>query len=475
VDAIDLCYLSAAEALGMFRRKQLSPLELLQAQIARAEAVEPRLNAFCWTNFEAALAQARAAEERYTRGVARPLEGISVAVKEEAPIRGHSWEMGSLLLKGNLADETHPVVERLLAAGAIMHARTTTPEFSMSGTTWSRLWGVTRNPWNLAVTPGGSSGGAGAALAAGTTTLATGSDIGGSIRIPAALCGLVGFKPPYGRVPELPPYNLDVYCHEGPLARSALDGILMQNVIAGPHPIDIASLAPRLELPHEYPPLEGMRVAYSVDLGFVSVADDVRQGLLAMAETLRSLGVTVEEADLGWDARAAKTADSHLLRGVRELLGPYVAEDQRHLLSDNFRAVLERSTRPLPLSYNDELGYAAEMYRLLAERVFARYDALICPTLATTEVPADFNSAAGSLSVAGQAVDPFLGWVLTYPFNTLSRCPVISVPSGLAANGVPIGVQIVAPPYRDEVAFRVAMGYEAAAGPFFAPHGRPVL
>jgi amidase len=474
MNALDLCYLSAAEALDLFRRKKLSPRELLEAQIARAEAVEPRVNAFCWTDYDAALAQARAAEQHYLRGVARPLEGLSVAVKEELPVAGLPWESGSLLFQGTIASETHPVVSRLLEAGAIMHARTTTPEFCMSGTTWTRLWGVTRNPWNLDITPGGSSGGAGAALAAGTTTLATGSDIGGSIRIPAALCGVVGLKPAYGRVPELPPYNLDSYNHQGPLARSALDCILMQNVISGPHPVDIAALVPKLELPYSYPPIAGLRVALSFDLGYASVAEDVRRGLLAMAETLTQLGATVEEVALGWDERALHTAHSHLGRTVRELIGRDIAPEQRELLADNMRATLAFCEQEPRLTYAEEQHYTAEMYRLLAERVFAHYDVLICPTLATMAVPADFNSASDSIRVAGVELDPFMGWLLTYPFNTLSRCPVLNVPSDKAANGVPVGVQIVVPPYRDELVFRVGTAYEAAAGPFFSAGARPL-
>src|SRR5690606_34323438 len=143
-------------------------------------------------------------------------------------------------------DHTSPVNERILRAGGIVHARTATPEFSCAGICWSRLWGVTRNPWNHAYSPGGSSGGSGAVLAAGSAPLATGSDIGGSIRIPASLTGTVGFKPPYGRVPEEAPFNLDFYCHNGPMARTVADTILLQNVIAGPHNRDIATLRPRL-------------------------------------------------------------------------------------------------------------------------------------------------------------------------------------------------------------------------------------
>ena len=209
----ELHYLSASAAIARFRARELSPVELMQAVIERAEQVEPRINAFTDTHFERALEQARRAEARYAKPAGRPrsLEGIPVAVKDEAAIAGQRTTSGSLILRDHVDTETSPVVERLLRAGAIVHARSTAPEFSCATFTHSRLWGVTRNPWHLDYTPGGSSGGSAAALAAGTATLATGSDIAGSIRIPASCCGVVGFKPPYGRVPEEPPYGFDFY------------------------------------------------------------------------------------------------------------------------------------------------------------------------------------------------------------------------------------------------------------------------
>src|SRR5215471_15302582 len=261
----------------MFRAKELSPVELVSAVIARAEAVEPTINAFAQTFYEEALQAAKAAEARYAGNgaQARPLDGIPVAVKEEAPIAGHKNTLGSLAMRDVVADATAPFVQRIIDAGGIVHARSTTPEFSCAPVTWSKLWGVTRNPWNTRFSPGGSSGGSGAALAAGSATLATGSDIGGSIRIPASFCGVVGFKPPYGRVPEFAPFNLDHYCHEGPMARTVTDCALLENVMAGPHPHDVASLRPKLRIPARLDGVEGWRIALSIDLGGFPVDDEV--------------------------------------------------------------------------------------------------------------------------------------------------------------------------------------------------------
>ncbi len=247
----ELHYLTASEAIQRFRNRELSPVELLDAVLARVAVVEPAINALTEQLVEEAYAAARESEARYARadGSARPLEGVPLLVKEEQPIAGRTIEEGSLLEKGVVSEVTHPVVTRVLEAGAVVHGRTTTPEFSCAPFTHSTLWGVTRNPWDLALSPGGSSGGSGAALAAGETLLATGSDIGGSIRIPASLCGLVGFKPPFGRVPGMPPFNSDTYCADGPLGRTVADVARLQNVLAGPHPGDQASLRPAYVLP----------------------------------------------------------------------------------------------------------------------------------------------------------------------------------------------------------------------------------
>ncbi|MFT7672939.1 MAG: Asp-tRNA(Asn)/Glu-tRNA(Gln) amidotransferase A subunit family amidase, partial [Gammaproteobacteria bacterium] len=267
-----LCYLTASEALHRFKQKTLSPVELLKAVITRSEYLEPDINAFTDCYFDQALDQAHDSEKRFQNGTARPLEGIPLAVKDEFKLKGTRRTSASLIYRDRTDNETDVLIQRLLDAGAIVHAKTTTPEFCLLGSCHSRLWGQTHNPWNLDMTPGGSSGGSAASLAAGTTTLATGTDIGGSIRIPAALCGVVGYKPPYGRNPELPVFNLDFYSHSGPMARSVEDIALMQNVISGPHNRDIASLREKVTLwTHLKPDLTNWKIAWSMDLGFLEV------------------------------------------------------------------------------------------------------------------------------------------------------------------------------------------------------------
>jgi aspartyl-tRNA(Asn)/glutamyl-tRNA(Gln) amidotransferase subunit A len=433
----------------------------MAAVIARAEAVEPVLNALPVRFFDDALEAARRAEARYagTGRRPRPLEGLPVAVKEETPVAGQPWTNGSLLSKDVVADRTAVCVERVLRAGGIVHARSAAPEFSCAPFTHSRLWGVTRNPWNRRYSPGGSSGGAGAALAAGTAALATGSDIGGSIRIPASFCGVVGFKPPYGRVPEDQPYNLDHWCHEGPLARTVGDCALLENVMAGPHPSDAASLRPKLRIPAKLEGIGGWRVALSVDLGGFPVDREVVRNTLAAADALREAGAVVEEVDLGWDWREileakrihfgsifAPLIGKEVRRG-RELMTPYAIAF----------ADLARGIRPGDLVRGLEIE--ARVYERLA-RVLERHRVLICPTTAVPALLAGDDFVGHGPVVNGRRLDSHWEVLMTVCFNLCSRCPAISVPSGFARTGVPTGLSIVGRSYDDISVFRAAAAFE---------------
>jgi amidase len=418
--------LSATEAIAHFEARTLSPVELIRAVIERAEKAEPAINAFAETLFEPALEQAHEAERRYARGEARPLEGVPLAVKDEAAIAGHRTTNGSLLRRDHVDAKSSPCIERLLDAGAIA-----------------------------------------AALAAGTTTLATGSDIAGSIRIPAACCGVVGFKPPYGRVPQDPPYNLDSYCHEGPLARRVLDCARMQNVLAGPHPNDIASLRPKLEVPAELGDLRGWRIAYSIDLGYFEVDAEVVRATEAALDVFRGLGCQVEEIALPWTDAIRISAWTHL----KHLFGTDVARNLEaggELMTPYARAFAEEASGSTADAFLDATTVAGEMYQPLATAL-ERCNVFVCPTNALAAVPADLDPTSTELRINGTSVDPVLGWVMTYPFNMLSRCPVMSVPSGRAETGVPTGIQIVGRSFDDVSVFRAAEAYEKAVGGFVMP------
>lgn len=470
----DLCYMGAAEALKLFKAKKLSPVELMQAVIARAEAVEPKINCFTYTFFDRAMDAARKAEDRYANAKrTRPLEGLSVAIKDENKVAGLRTTSGSLLFRNSIDKTTSLSVERILKAGGIVHARSTSPEFACAGVTHSKLWGVSRNPWNTDFTTGGSSGGAGGSLAAGSTTLANGSDIWGSIRMPASCCGIVGFKPPYGRVPEDSPYNLDYYCHEGPMGRTVADVALLQNVMAGPHPQDIASIRPKLRIPDDLKDISGWKIAYSMDLGYFEMDEDVVRNTQATLQAFRDLGAAVEEVDLGWSHKTLTAASNYLGHIFGNMVAAYLPKYREDMTNYARRfADFGRQTTADDLIASMEV--LNEMYATLGPAL-ETYNVFICPTMNVPAMSADYDPGKDTCTINGKEQHPVWGWCMTYPFNMMSRCPVMSVPSGIASNGVPTGIQIVGRTFDDVSVFRAAAALEKAR-PTYADTGhRPPL
>ena len=470
----DLCYISAGEAMELFRSRALSPVELLQALIKRAEAVEPRINAFAFTDYDEALKKARKAEARFakTDGRIRALEGIPIAVKDEMDIKGKPMTNGSLYLADNISSQTHFSVERLLRAGAIVHARTTTPEFSCAGVAHSRVHGVTGTPWNPTYTCGGSSGGSGAALAAGTATLATGSDIGGSIRIPAAACGVVGYKPPHGRNPYDGPFAYDMYSVMGPMTRTIDDCILMQNVMCGPHPLVNSSLRPRYRIPRNLKSIEGWKVAYSIDLDYFEIDPDIRRNTERTLDVLRGLGATVEAVDFGWSAAIDRSSQDYL----DHIFGGYIAafvDSDPSLASEWAKYCTASHKKVTTAAFIAAYAAQDEMARRVG-RILNDSHAFICPTLGTHEVPAD-HEPDQPIYINGKSVDVLYGWSLCHPFNMLGRCPVLAVPSGFTDNGLPTGIQIVARHLDDVRVFQLGAALEQAQPWLDSPVNRPRL
>ncbi len=461
-----LAYLSAAQLTALYRARKISPVEVVTDALARIEASGDSLNAVCFTYPEEALEEARASEKRYMSGAQKPgmIDGIPAALKDETMMAGKVTTYGSLLYADHVAAKSAPVVQRLVEAGAVIHARTTTPEFSCAPFCHSRQWGVTRNPWNLAFTPGGSSGGSGAALAAGLAPLATGSDIGGSIRIPASASGVVGFKPPYGRVPSTPPFNLDPYNHPGPMARTVEDCLLMQNVLAGPHPEDIASLKPKLELRLDRSGVKGWKIAYSLDFGFMEIDPAVRANTLAALDVFRALGAEVTEVVLPWSWEVYRAAATH----HKALFGAWLAEylDEREERLTSYARRFARDA--LATTTRDYLAGMEIEGRIWSHfgPMMEGFDLFLCPTLAIPAVPAEFDFS-DPLIINGEEIDSYLGWTMAWPFNMLSRCPVLSVPSGHAPNGVPTGIQLVGRTYEDQSVFTAGLAYETALGGWY--------
>ncbi|MER2224982.1 MAG: amidase, partial [Rhodococcus sp. (in: high G+C Gram-positive bacteria)] len=350
---------------------------------------------------------------------------------------------------------------RIIDAGAIVHARSTAPEFSSAAFTQSELWGVTRNPWNTKYSSGGSSGGSAVALATGMTHLATGSDVAGSIRTPSSFNGIVGFKPPHGRVPVDPPFNLDRYCHCGPMARTVSDCLTMQSVIAGPTSTDIASHVPVSQLPtFATRSCTGMRIAVIPALGDWPVASDVAENTAKLVDTLTALGARAEivEIDLSRAAimRAAAIHYDHVF-GASISAEASAHPDKVTEYAKEF-ARWARRTRG-DATFLDGLAIEAELYSSIGS-LFDTYDALITPAVATDGFLAGDDYVGHGIKVAGTELEFYLEAVPAITFNILSSCPVLTIPTGFARNGIPTGTQIVTRPYDDHTAFAIGLALE---------------
>ncbi len=469
---LEVCYLPATEVLKKFKNKTLSPVEYLDTLIKRAEETEPVVNAFAFTWFDEARERAKAAEARYINAPdsVRPLEGLPVAIKDEMDIEGQPMTNGSLYLKDNISTETHYAIQRLLDAGIIVHARTTTPEFSCSGTADSRIHGTTHTPWKHGVTSGGSSGGSAASLAIGSSPLATGSDIGGSIRIPAASCGVVGFKPPYGRNPDNTMFAFDMYAVMGPMGRTVRDTAVMQNILCGPHPLDNASIRPKYVLPMEYKDIKGLKIAWSMDLGFFEVDSHVRSNTLRTLSVLKDLGAELVEVDFGWSENADRAAQNYLDHLFNGYIKSFVDTDPE--LATPWATYCANASGKTNAT---DFVAAYEMQASMSHRVgaiMADCYAFICPTLGYHEIPAN-QHPDDAVVINGKSVDPLYGWCMCHPFNMLGRIPVLSIPSGLGGNGLPTSIQITARHLDDERVFRVASALEAAQPWLDCPQRRP--
>ncbi len=466
----DLCYLTAAEALRLFASRKLKPSQLMAALQSRSARINPAINCFADQYWNEAMAAAKQADAIYEKrgSKLRPLEGIPLAVKDAQRVKGKRTTHGSLVFKDAIDDHSDPMIERLQNAGAIIFARTTTPEFCLSGVTHSRIWGVTRNPWNTDWGPGGSSGGSGAALAAGLTTLATGTDIGGSIRIPAACCGVVGFKPPHGRNPDGPPANFDRFNHCGPMTRSIADAALMQNVTSGPHPLDHDSIRTRIKLPTAPQDIRRMKIAFAIDFGYVNVDPEVRKNTLAAIDVFKSLGASVTEVDLGWtsDVDADCMHWYNLMHFGRQTV--WHCREHRNLMTDYALKFAENCEKnSIPDDVHKPWARTHHMYQTLGP-ILEQHDVFICPTNNAPGVKAEHDPWDMSFTVNGKKADPEYGWVMTHQFNMLHNCPVLAVPSGFATTGMPTGIQIVARTCDDARVFKAGLAYEKATGNSFA-------
>jgi len=458
-----LCYASVDDLMAMFRARKASPVDLLKAQIKRIEALNPKINCITYEHFDQAMKEAKQSEDRYRRGDARPLEGITVAIKDEFTRPGWRVTQGSLIFKDSPpATENSSIIDSLEAAGAVMPIQTTVPEFWLFPGGSTRAWGTTRNPWNLEFTTGGSSAGSGAALAAGFATLALGSDMGGSIRIPASQCGLYGFKPPFGRVGS----GENVFSTSGPLARTFEDLVHLQNAIVGPSDKIMAAIRPRLDYPAQYPDLSGRRIAVDWGAAIATAIPSVKAAMQKGIEALRGAGCVVDEVDCGFskDQRvvfmrgllsSSIGAMLEIMSGHRDLLSPYMAE------------FLDQVGPVGPHQAEETEALMGQLHRQVQERVFEKgYRVLLMPTMATPLVAADmFKSQANKVELwAGTGA----AFAMTWHWNLLSRYPVVDVPLGIVEERMPAGMQVIGQTFADLDAFQFAFNWSRLQQPLFA-------
>ncbi|MDD5204103.1 MAG: amidase [Desulfobacterales bacterium] len=451
-------YQSAIESVQLIRSGEFSAVELMEETLRRIEAVNPAINAFVALRADEAMDEARAVTERIAAGGdPGPLAGIPLAVKDMEDVESMVTSFGSVPYKNHMARGDSIQVSRLKAAGAIVVGKTNTPEFGYTGFTRNRLFGVTRNPWNLERTPGGSSGGSAAAIAAGMVPIATGSDAGGSIRIPASYSGCFGLKPSFGRIPAGPSPLIPMFhttCM-GPLTRSVSDAALYLDCTAGYHAADPTSLpAPAssyLDRIKELP--KNLRIAFSMTLGYARVDGDVRYRITEAVGAFEQMGHSVEECrevfpDTGeaW----SRITDREIFGMLHRSLERNRAELGRTLV-----AGIDRAAGSTMLELIEDQKLRTELNRILW-KLFENYDLLLTPAMPTEP----FAAAGPPPSVIDGRAVPLLGATpFTYPFN-LSGHPAASVPAGFGPNGLPAGLQIVGPRYREDLVLQAAFAYE---------------
>lgn len=453
----------ATELAAAIREKQLSPVELTEVALARIEEVNPAINAFLDYDADRALDSARAAETAVLKGEPLgPLHGLPVPIKDLEPSAGLRFSSGSILQKEQIADFDGAVTGRVKAAGGVILGKTNTPNLGHKDMCDNLLGEPGRNPWNTDRTPGGSSGGAAAAVAAGICPVAHGSDGAGSIRIPAALCGVFGFKPSFGRLPYWP--NIDIWAarsHNGPISRTVADAALFTQATAGPDPRDPTAIASPPEdylsaVANPIPAMKGLRVAWSADFGYAAVEPEVRRLASEAAQRFSEFGCEVEAVDPGWDnprpgaevcwfvsmaARVGKIYDENP-EAFEPSLAEMIRQGRRFSGEDHGRAECSRT-----------------VFYHQARTFFEEYDLLLSPQMPLTawgvdDWPAEIDGTP-SPSIFDRL--PF-----TFPFN-LTGQPAASVPCGFASDGLPVALQIVGRHHADTLVLQAAAALETSA------------
>jgi aspartyl-tRNA(Asn)/glutamyl-tRNA(Gln) amidotransferase subunit A len=453
----DVAEWSATELVAAYSRRELSPVEATEAVLRRIERADARVNAFCLVDRDRALADARAAETRYAEGTTLgPVDGVPTSIKDIFLTRGWPTLRGSRAIEPDQPwEEDAPSVARLRESGAVLVGKTTTPELAWKGVTDSPLTGVTRNPWDPARTAGGSSGGAGAAVALGMAPLAMGTDGGGSVRIPGSFCGVVAHKPTYGRIPHYPASPYGTLAHAGPMTWTVEDTALMLDVLSGFDSRDWSAMPPPTlsYVDSLRTGVQGLRLAFSADLGYVDVDPEVATLVKEAVQVLGGLGARVEEVDPGF-TDPVEAFQVLWFSGAAQTVRNYT-QQQLEVLEPALRGICEQGARFSALDYLQAMQ--ERMALGIAMGAFhERYDLLVTPTMPL----AAFE--AGVEVPGGWPAERWTSWAqFSYPFN-MTQQPAATVPCGFTSAGLPVGLQIVGPRHADERVLAAAKAYEDA-------------
>ncbi|MFX1452960.1 MAG: amidase [Promethearchaeota archaeon] len=464
----DICFMSACDMVEKIKTQELTSLEITEAIIERIEKINPIINAYCTPTFDLAREMANKADEKVSKGEKLGLlHGIPTSIKDEAETKGIRTTFGSKILENNKPRRDAPIVSRMKDAGCVILGKTNTPAFGYKGETDNLIFGATKNPWNLKCTPGGSSGGAAAAVASGLGPLAVGSDGGGSIRIPSSFCGVYGLKATFGRIPQttmLIAGNLGTLTHRGPIVRYVKDAALMLDAVVGEDDSDRYSLPKPnysyLEKLNEKP--KNLKIGYTLDLGFAEVVDnEVKESVLSAIRKFEEYNWSIQEAK-----NKIKNPESVMwtfwTTGFASILNPFLNEWKDKMEPDLIELV------KTGLNYSMVDVKVAEIQRefiyLSICKYFNKFDVLITPTLACPAFGlgksfAETIDSKTDIVIEGKKVGP-LGWLpFTYPFN-LSGHPAASIPCGWSNDGLPIGMQIIGKRFDELTILQVSKAFE---------------
>lgn len=461
----DITTWSATKLAKAIREKEFTVVEVIEIFLNKIERINPKIQAFVTVMDKEAREAAKEADRKIEAGEAiGPLHGVPIAIKDLTPVKNVRYTMGSKLFQDQIADRDAVIVERIKNAGAIIIGKTNTPEFGHKGTTDNLVFGASKNPWNTNYITGGSSGGSAAAVAAQLVPIAEGTDGGGSIRIPASLCGVFGFKPSYGRVPMdiFGPFSSQApFLHYGPISRTIEDSALLYDIMKGPDLIDAfcteaePPVTPLLERKNS-----SFKVAVSYDFDYFEIDSEVQNKMEDSVDLLKKSGIHVEEVKFDFDSPHKKIGEAwfDLWCGLLASSFHDLPEEQMKQLEPKVQEWIKLGKEMDAIEYLEAYNDRDETW-LKMKNILDEYDFIITPTIATTAFPLE---QWGVEEINGQSINPMYGWFLTYPIN-LTGHPAASIPIGLSHNGLPIGLQVIGNRLDDLGVLQFSRAYERLA------------